>query len=294
MKKLLWEPSDQHKEQANMTRFINFVNEKYGLELKTYTDLYQWSVTSIPDFWAAMWEFGDIMTSRTYDSVVENLNEMLGARWFTGAELNFAQNLLRYRDDRTAMIFKSEMQDPVRISYNELYDRVARLARSLRDMGITSGDRVAGFMPNMMETVIAMLATTSIGAIWSSCSTDFGLKGVLDRFGQIEPRVLFTANGYFYNGKTFDSLGRIAGFLKDIPSIEKVVVVPYSEEEPDISEVPNAVYFKDFLAQESGLEIEFEQLPFDHPLYIMYSSGTTGVPKCIVHGAGGTLIQHLK
>ncbi len=294
MKKLLWEPSDQHKEQANMTGFINFVNKKYGLELKTYIDLYQWSVTSIPDFWAAMWEFGDIRASRTYDSVVENLNEMLGARWFAGAELNFAQNLLRYRDDRTAMIFKSEMQDPVRISYNELYDRVARLARSLREMGIKSGDRVAGFMPNMMETVIAMLATTSIGAIWSSCSPDFGLKGVLDRFGQIEPRVLFTANGYFYNGKTFDSLGRIGGFLKDIPSIEKVVVVPYTEEKPDISEVPNAVYFQDFLAQESGLEIEFEQLPFDHPLYIMYSSGTTGVPKCIVHGAGGTLIQHLK
>ncbi|MTI82698.1 MAG: acetoacetate--CoA ligase [Firmicutes bacterium] len=294
MKKLLWEPSDQHKEKANMTKFINFVNEKFGLELKTYTDLYQWSVTSIPDFWAAMWEFGDIRASRDYDTVVENLDDMLGARWFTGAKLNFAQNLLRYRDDRTAIIFKSEMQDPVRISYNELYDRVARLARSLRDMGITSGDRVAGFMPNMMETIIAMLATTSIGAIWSSCSPDFGLKGVLDRFGQIEPRVLFTANGYFYNGKTFDSLGRIAGFLKDIPSIEKVVVVPYTEEKPDISEVPNAMYFQDFLAQESGLEIEFEQLPFDHPLYIMYSSGTTGVPKCIVHGAGGTLIQHLK
>jgi acetoacetyl-CoA synthetase len=294
MRKLLWEPSDQQKKQANITRFIKFVNEKYGLELQTYAELYEWSITSIPDFWVAMWEFGDIRASRKYDSVVKNLDDMLGAKWFTGAKLNFAQNLMRYRDDRTAIVFKSEMQNPVRVTYAELYDLVARLARSLRDMGIKKGDRVAGFMPNMIETVIAMLATTSIGAIWSSCSPDFGIKGVLDRFGQIEPRVLFTANGYFYNGKTFDSLGRITGFLKDIQSIEKVVVVPYTEEKPDISKVPNAVYFRDFLASQSGLEIEYEQLPFDHPLYIMYSSGTTGVPKCIVHGAGGTLIQHLK
>lgn len=294
MKKPLWEPSKQQIEQANMTRFISFVNQKWGQEINNFADLYQWSVINRPDFWESMWEFGGIIASRGYDTVLENPDDMLGSKWFLGAKLNFAQNLLRFRDDRTAIIFKGENNDPVRMTYAELYDRVARLAHALREMGLARGDRVAGFLPNIPEAVIAMLATTSIGAVWSSCSPDFGIKGVLDRFGQIQPRVLFTANGYFYNGKTFDSLGRIAGFLKDIPSIEKVVVVPFTEEKPDLGAVPNAILFEDFMATEAGLEIEFEQLPFDHPVYIMYSSGTTGVPKCIVHGAGGTLIQHLK
>jgi len=294
MKKLLWEPSKEKIQNANLTRFTSFVNEKYGKNLKSYSELYDWSISSSPDFWTSVWEFGDIRCSRPYDQVVNSMADMLGARWFSGSTLNFAQNLLRYRDNRTALIFKSEAKEAVRITYAELYDRVARLARSLRESGVQVGDRVAGFMPNMSETVIAMLATTSIGAIWSSCSPDFGIKGVLDRFGQIAPKVLFTANGYYYSGKVFYSIGRIAGFLKDIPSIEKVVVIPYTEEKPDISAVPNAVLWDDFLAAESGLEIEFEQLPFNHPLYIMYSSGTTGIPKCIVHGAGGTLIQHLK
>lgn len=294
MHNLLWSPSEKQVSEANITAFIRFINEKYGKIFNSYSELYDWSITDIPNFWAAMWEFGEIRFSKPYSQVVDNLDTMLEAKWFAGAKLNFAENLLRYRDDQTALIFKSEALEPMRITYAQLYDRVARLARSLRDMGIKTGDRVAGFMPNMIETVIAMLATASIGAIWSSCSPDFGIKGVLDRFGQIRPKVLFTANGYYYNGKAHDSLTRISGVLKDISSIQKVVVVTYTEEKPDISQVPDSVYFDDFISKESGLEIKFEQLPFDHPLYIMYSSGTTGIPKCIMHSAGGTLIQHLK
>jgi len=219
---------------------------------------------------------------------------MPGAKWFQGARLNFAENLLRFRDDRIAVSFKAEGRPTTSITYAGLYDKVARLARSLRDMGIRPGDRIAGFVPNMTETVIAMLAATSLGAIWSSCSPDFGIKGVLDRFGQIEPRVLFTANGYFYNGKKFDSLERIGEVVNEIPSIEKVIVVPYTESQPDPERVRGGVLFEDFLSKENGLTIPFEQVPADHPVYIMYSSGTTGVPKCIVHGVGGTLIQHIK
>ncbi|MEW5952715.1 MAG: acetoacetate--CoA ligase [Bacillota bacterium] len=295
MGRLLWQPSEAQNKNANMTKFIGFVNKKYGLGIEDYTGLYQWSIDQIPDFWAAMWEYGGIIASKPYEQVVINREDMLGAKWFTGARLNFAQNLLRYRDEQVALIFKSESkEETTKITYAELYENVVRLARSLRVAGVQTGDRVTGFMPNMIETVIALLAATSIGAIWSSCSPDFGIKGVLDRFGQIEPKILFTADGYFYNGKTHDSLTRIAGIIKELPSIEKVVVIPYTNENPDLGELPGAVLFQDFMAGEAGLEIEFEQLPFDHPLYIMYSSGTTGIPKCIVHGAGGTLIQHLK
>ncbi len=294
MKTPLWTPSEERIKQANMTRFMEYVNEKYGKELTSYHGLYQWSIDNIPDFWASMWEFGEIKSSKNYEVVVDDPNKMPGAQWFVGAKLNFAENLLRYRDDRIALIFKGEVHDSVKVTYAELYDRVVRLAKSLRETGVTVGDRVAGFMPNVMETVIAMLAAASIGATWSSCSPDFGIKGVLDRFGQIEPKVLFTANGYSYNGKPFDSLGRIADILKELPSIQKVVVVPYTEREPDISDVPNSVQYGDFVSKESGLEIEFEQLPFGHPLYIMYSSGTTGLPKCMVQSAGGILVHQIK
>ena len=235
-----------------------------------------------------------MIQDKTYEQEVDDDTKMPGANWFSGARLNFAENLLRYRDDRIALIFKGEAQASTRMTSAQLYEEVARLARSLKDLGFQPGDRVVGFMPNMPESIIAMLAATSLGAAWSSCSPDFGIKGVLDRFGQIKPRVLFTANGYSFKGKNLDSLERISHILKELPSIEKVVVVPYTEQKADISAVDNAVHYQHFRSSESGLEIEFEQLPFDHPLYIMYSSGTTGLPKCMVQSAGGILIHHLK
>ena len=276
-----------------MYHFMSYVNSRHGKSFARYDDLYQWSIEQGGAFWASLWDYVEVIHSRLYDQVVDEIDKMPGARWFEGARLNFAENLLRYRDDRIALSFKGESRPTLSISYNQLYRQVARLANSLRAMGIQSGDRIAGFMPNMIETVVAMLAVTSIGAIWSSCSPDFGIKGVLDRFGQIEPRILFTADGYFYNGKEFDSLKRISEIIKELPSIEKIVVVPYKDMEPDIASVRNTVLFEDFLVREAE-DLRFEQLPANHPLYILYSSGTTGVPKCIVHGAVGTLLQHIK
>ncbi|MCL6610171.1 MAG: acetoacetate--CoA ligase [Peptococcaceae bacterium] len=294
MGEMMWQPSAERVEQANMTRYIGFVNQNYGKNFKTYDELYDWSVTETADFWESVWKFCGITASKPYDNVVTNLEEMLAARWFNGARLNFAENLLRCRDDRTALVFRGEAGHRAEITYAGLYGQVARMAKAMRDHGIKAGDRVAGFMPNMIETVVAMLAAASIGAVWSSCSPDFGIKGVLDRFGQIQPRILFTADGYFYNGKVIDSLSRVAGILQEIDTIEKVVVVPYVSESPDIGKVPKAQHYRSFISPGPAGEISFEQLPFNHPVYIMYSSGTTGVPKCIVHGAGGTLIQHLK
>ncbi|MFC2045258.1 acetoacetate--CoA ligase [Chloroflexota bacterium] len=294
MQKPIWVPSEERKQNANMTKFMGYVNELYGKKISTYDELYDWSVTDIADFWAAIWDYCDIRASKKYDTVITPTERMMDTKWFEGARLNFAENMLRYRDDKLALIFKSEGQDTVRMTYAELYDQVARLAKSLRELGVKAGDRVAGFVPNMIETAVAMLATTSIGAVWSSCSPDFGAKGVLDRFGQTEPKVLFTANGYYYNGKAFDSVERVAGMLKEISSIQKVVVIPYTEKKADISAIPNAVHYEDFLAKEDGLEINFEQLPADHPLYIMYTSGTTGLPKCMVQGVAGILVNQMK
>ena len=272
---------------------MNYVNSRHEKNFANYDGLYTWSVEESGVFWATLWDYTEIIHSRSYDQVVDDIKKMPGARWFKGARLNFAENLLRYRDDRIALSFKGEGRPTLSITYNQLYLKVACLAASLRNMGIQSGDRIAGFMPNMIETVVAMLAATSIGGIWSSCSPDFGIKGVLDRFGQIEPRILFTADGYFYNGKAFDSLKRIYEIIKELPSIEKIVVVPYKDMEPDIGSMRDTVLFEDFLVQ-GAEDLTFEQLPANHPLYILYSSGTTGVPKCIVHGTAGTLLQHIK
>lgn len=294
MKLPIWEPSEERKKNANITKFTNFVNKRHGRNFQTYRELYDWSVDNIPDFWASMWDFAEIKASKGYEQVVDDLNKFPGAKWFIGARLNFAENLLRYRDDHTAFVFKGETQRSARMSYAELYDSVARLAKSLRQIGIVPGDRVVAYMPNMMETAIAMLAATSIGATWASCATDIGAGAATDRFGQIEPKVMFAVDGYFYKGKAFDSLSNVAEIVTKIPSIKKVVTVSYTKEKPDISSIPNSVHYDDFLSKERGLEIQFEQLPPEHPVYIMFSSGTTGKPKCLVQGAAGVLITQLR
>ncbi|MDD5204705.1 MAG: acetoacetate--CoA ligase [Desulfobacterales bacterium] len=294
MTKMLWKPSDQRVRETNMYRFMTQVNRKYKKNFADYDSLYQWSVQNIPEFWTLVWDFVGIKVSKPYDQVVDDPGKMPGTKWFPGARLNFAENLLRYRDDRTALIFLGEDKEVRKITYAQLFEEVARIARPLKDMGIKPGDRVVGFMPNMPETIFSMLAATSLGATWSSCSPDFGIKGVLDRFGQIQPRVLFTANGYWFKGKEMDSLERISNILKDLPSIEKVVVVPYTRKKPDIKGISKSVHYSDFRVSGPAPALDFVQLPFDHPHYIMYSSGTTGLPKCMVQGAGGVLINQLK
>jgi len=294
MAKLLWQPSEERVKNSNMYRFMMMINEKHRQDFNDYESLYQWSVEHIQEFWAAMWEFADIRSSHPYREVVDDLKKFPGAKWFSGSSLNFAENLLRYRDDRIALSFRGEDKVSLKLSYKELYDDVARVAKALKEAGIRPGDRVGGFMPNMPQTVVAMLAATSIGAIWSSCSPDFGIKGVLDRFGQIKPKIIFTADGYWFKGKALDSLERVSEILQAIPEIERVVVVPYTFIEPEISGIPKAVLYDDFRSDQEKLEIEFEQLPFDHPLYIMFTSGTTGLPKCMVQSGGGILINHMK
>jgi acetoacetyl-CoA synthetase len=294
MRKPLWTPTQECIKKANITSFIEFVNKKYSLKIESYNALYKWSIENIPNFWECMWEFAQIKASRKYDMIVDDLSKFPGAKWFVGARLNFAENLLRYRDDYPAFIFRGENQKTAKLTYKQLYHSVARLSKALREAGVSPRDRVAAYMPNITETPIAMLAATSIGAIWSSCGTELGPSAVIDRFSQISPKVLFTVDGYPYKGKTFDVLANVEKIVKGIPSIEKVVVVPYVGEKPNLANVPKAVNYNNFISSEGQDEINFEQLPADHPIYIMFSSGTTGKPKCMVQGAAGILINHLK
>jgi acetoacetyl-CoA synthetase len=267
---------------------------QWGLGTKSFSQLYGWSIAAPDQFWQSVWSFCGVVAEAQGSITITEPERMPGARFFPEARLNYAENLLRRRDDADALVFHGEERVRRRLSWRQLYDQVAHLARALKAMGIQPGDRVAGFVPNMPETIVATLATASIGAIWSSCSPDFGARGVIDRFGQIGPRVLFTADGYYYNGKAFDSLARVSEFLPELPTVERVVVFPYTRETLPRGGVDKAVMLADFIAPHAAGDIEFARLPFNHPLFIMYSSGTTGVPKCIVHGAGGTLLQHLK
>ncbi|MDP2398318.1 MAG: acetoacetate--CoA ligase [Burkholderiales bacterium] len=289
----LWIPQPQHIAAANITAFMRHVAASGGPTCSDYDALYRWSITQPEDFWSAIWDFCGIIGKRgTF--VLEHADRMPGARWFPGARLNYAENLLQRDGDEDALVFRGENKVASRISSSDLRHEVSRLAQALRAAGIRPGDRVAGYMPNLPGTVIAMLAASSLGAVWSSCSPDFGVQGVVDRFGQIAPRILFAADGYFYNGKVVDNLPRLREIMAQLPTVEKLVVVPYTCGNPQTGGLHRAINIHDFMAPFSPGPITFERLPFDHPLFIMYSSGTTGVPKCIVHGAGGTLLQHLK
>jgi len=301
---ILWRPSEQRKTASNINRFIKLVNERYNANvgassLTDSTQLYQWSIREPEKFWNGIWDFAGVVARTRGSRTLVDANRMPGAKWFPDARLNYAENLLRRRDDETAIVFWGEDQVRWRLTYAQLYDAVSRTVRALKAAGIGKGDRVAAFMPNMPDTVIFMLATASVGAIWSSCSPDFGTQGVLDRFGQIEPALLFAVEGYYYNGKAHDTLERLADITARLPSLKAVVIVSYTRNKPDISAIRAARHLDDFVApfgasDDANAGIPFEQLPFDHPLFVLYSSGTTGVPKCIVHGAGGTLLQHLK
>ncbi|MCW5575964.1 MAG: acetoacetate--CoA ligase [Burkholderiales bacterium] len=290
----LWQPQPQQIASARITAFMRHVAAGGGPTCADYPALYRWSIDRPAEFWRAVWDFCGVRANRRGDRVLEHPERMPGARWFPDARLNYAENLLQRDSDEDAIVFRGENRVDSRVSFRELRHEVSRMAQALRAAGIRPGDRVAGYMPNLPGTVIAMLAATSLGAVWSSCSPDFGVQGVVDRFGQIGPRILFAADGYFYNNKAIDNLPRLREIMARLPTVEKLVVVPYTRGNPQPGGLPRAVDVHDFMAPFSAGPIEFAQLPFDHPLFIMYSSGTTGVPKCIVHGAGGTLLQHLK
>jgi len=291
--KPLWQPGQERIEEANLTRFARQAIQEWKLGFNTYPDFYRWTVDRPEQFWDSLWRFAGVRASTKGNRVLAGGDRMPGAQWYPDARLNFAENLLRRRDASTAMVFWGEDKVNRRVTHRGLYDQVSRLAQALRALGVKPGDRVAIYMPNIPEAGAATLAAASVGATVSTSSPDFGVQGVLDRFGQIAPSVLFAADGYFYNGKEIDSLEKVREIVLKLPSLRRVVVVPYLNSRPEVSAIRDALRFEDFIAGQPGGDIRFEQLPFSHPLYILFSSGTTGVPKCIVHGQGGTLLKHL-
>ncbi|MBI5922246.1 MAG: acetoacetate--CoA ligase [Betaproteobacteria bacterium] len=291
---LLWQPSAQRIQSAKLSAFKSMASRRWGLVLADYPALHAWSVNQPEQFWTSVWDFGQVKGERG-SRVLINGERMPGAQWFPDARLNYAENVLRARTDNDAVVFWGEDKFKQRYTHDEVYRQVARLAAAMRAQGVVSGDRVAAYLPNLPETLFAMLAAASIGAIFTSASPDFGIQGVLDRFGQVEPKILIAADAYYYNGKTIDILDKVTAVAAQLPSLERVVIVPYVRQQSDLSQIRNALSYADFTEPfRSADKIEFTPLPFAHPLYIMYSSGTTGVPKCIVHCAGGVLLQHLK
>ena len=294
MSKPLWIPGEDRIAQSNITAFTFALNQRFDLTLRSYADLHRWSIHYPEKFWVFLWDYAEVRAEARGDIVVSDIEKMPGAEWFPQARLNFTQNLLRRRDDGLAIVFRGEDRVRRSLTWHQLHNEVTRLAQAMHAMGVVPGDRVAAYMPNMPEAIVGMLATASLGAVWSSCSPDFGVQGVVDRFGQIEPKLLIGADGVFYNGKSYESLDKLAEIRQRLPSLLKVVVVPYVTPAPDIAPVRDAVTWGDFIKDYEPSEIEYKQVPFNSPLYVLYSSGTTGMPKCIVHGVGGTLLQHLK
>lgn len=292
--KILWKPTEKRIKESNMLHFIEYVNKRYGMGLKNYFELYSWSISDAINFWEAIWDYVNIIASKRFDKVVDDLNKFPGARWFIGAKLNFAENLLRFRDNRPAIIFVREDSQYTSLTYRELFERVTALASSLREMGLRAGDRVVAYMPNIPETIVAMLASTSLGCIWSSCGTELGAGAVIDRFGQISPRILFTVDGYMYKGVVHDLRPNVERVTKSIESLEGTVMVPYITSSPKNDGLQKALAYQELIKGGEGGEFSFEQFPSDHPLYIMFSSGTTGKPKCMVQPVAGVLINHLK
>ena len=286
----IWKPNELQILNANVTKFISFVNQERGLKLSNYWDLHQFSIDHSDNFWRLCADYcGAVGDFSGPERVGES---MVDTQWFPEAKLNFAETMLSRRDEKDAIVFRGENKIELRLSFSDLYLQVAKVQSHMRSCGVGPGDRVAAFLPNHPAAIIGMLATTSIGAIWSSCSPDFGRQGVLDRFGQIEPKMIFVVDGYYYNGKAHDTIERVKSFLDDLPSVEKVVMVEYIQ--TYTGDIENCSTLLEITSNLPDKEVEFKQVPFDHPLYILYSSGTTGAPKCIVHGHGGTLLQHLK
>ena len=292
MSQPLWTPSPERIEQTNVTSLINKINADWDVSLTNSEHLHQFSVTEMEKFWRSLIEYAELNGETWTGPELVDRNKLPGAKWFPEARFNYAENILKRRDDADAFVFWGENKVKRRMSFKTLYDQVSSISQALKGMGVGPGDKVAGYLPNLPETIIATLAAASLGAAWSSCSPDFGAQGVLDRFSQIKPKVVFCANGYHYNGKTHDSLGKVEEIVIQLPSVEHVVVIEYLDGAPDLSGLKNAQHWGDVIANHTPNEIEFAQLPFDQPLYIMFSSGTTGAPKCIIHSAGGSLLKH--